>query len=597
MNQKKRESRWLWRAVVAVLAPVLVLGGLGGLGPQSPPAQAAPLPAGLGPCVGDDCPATHPAIGNGPIAGRDEAVNIFVGGDFRVRGGAAEAEGRVVTLGAFDMNRTRGGDIYNVGEVGVGSRVPPPAGSDWLVSGGGVTVADGKRLLAEGGVVRHSADALGDIRSRVVRDAEATRPYRSLRAELTDAATCYAYPNGNIPRPATGTAVNRGGETVFTGDGTSALQVFTVDFDLTGPRGAQQGLVFRGIPAGATVLVNVLGDARTISTYSGGITDDDPLNGLRGRLLWNFPRATQVVLTGTGQFQGSVLAGNPAGETEVTVPGVNGRLFTAGSLTHGSPTVGSGQELHAYPFDGDLPDCGRPVPVIGTVAVVKRDAQTGEALPGARFQLWRESNGTSGLQTTGATPDTAVGEVCTTGDDGRCARSIEPGSYYWQETAAPDGYRLPDPSVFGPLAVTAENAQRGVSVTVRNEPAPAPDKRADLVVMKRDAATGKPLRGAVFELWRESNNRTGLQTAGRTPDTLVDPGCATSATGRCVFADQPEGVYYLRETDVPEGYRVPAQPVTGPYVLNADSPERVVIRLANTRGEPDKGKGSDPGRK
>ncbi|NEE60582.1 hypothetical protein G3M55_90755, partial [Streptomyces sp. SID8455] len=68
------------------------------LGPGAVPASAAPLPGGLGPCVPGDCPDPFPGINNGPIAGRDNAINLFVGDDFLVRGSAAEAEGRVVVL-------------------------------------------------------------------------------------------------------------------------------------------------------------------------------------------------------------------------------------------------------------------------------------------------------------------------------------------------------------------------------------------------------------------------------------------------------------------------------------------------------------------
>ncbi|MFB7914712.1 L,D-transpeptidase [Streptomyces sp. NPDC056061] len=79
-------------AVATATVPALSL-GLG-----ATPAYAAPLPGGLGPCVPGSCPDPFPGIDNGPIAGRDNAVDIFVGNDFRVRGRPAEAEGRVVVL-------------------------------------------------------------------------------------------------------------------------------------------------------------------------------------------------------------------------------------------------------------------------------------------------------------------------------------------------------------------------------------------------------------------------------------------------------------------------------------------------------------------
>ncbi|GAB3144608.1 hypothetical protein GCM10027258_33640 [Amycolatopsis stemonae] len=324
-------------------------------------AHADPLPGGLGPCVPGTCPDPYPPVGNGSFAGRDNGINVFVGGGMRVTGSAAEAEGRVVVGGDFTLRKTSGSSLYNVGVAGVGSRVPPPDGADFLTVGGDLAVADGQRLDAvgdsAGGVVRHAGTVTGTVIGKLVHDPAAMRPYADLRAQLTAASQCYARTDG-APRPATGTVRNQGYQTLFTGDGKSALQVFTLDQDIAGPGGSTQGIAFTGIPDGATVLVNLTGATRTINTYSGTLDDRDPLNRLRPRLLWNFPDATAVHLIGSGMFQGSVLAGNAAGTTTVTLPGTNGRFFTAGSLVHGSSAgQGSGQEFHAYPFVGELPSC------------------------------------------------------------------------------------------------------------------------------------------------------------------------------------------------------------------------------------------------
>ncbi|WP_432054722.1 choice-of-anchor A family protein [Streptomyces sp. bgisy022] len=289
-----------------------------------------------------------------------------------------------------------------------------------------MTVAPRQRVIAEGGVVRHAGTVTGTVDATLVQDPDAAVPYRPLRDRLTAASQCYARVDG-APRPATGTAVNQGYQTLFTGDGTSPIQVFNVDFDLTGPGGGQQGIAFAGIPDGATILVNLVGTDRVVNTYSGGIDDaTDPLNALRERLLWNFPDATTVDLTGSGHFQGSVLVGQQASMTTVTLPGMNGRFFTTGSLTHTSAQTGV--EFHSYPFDGDLPDCDGDEPVTGEVRIEKTDATTGDPLPGAVFELWEETNGTAGLQTSGADPDTRLGDTCTTGPDGVCARTVEPGT-------------------------------------------------------------------------------------------------------------------------------------------------------------------------
>ncbi|MET8507308.1 SpaA isopeptide-forming pilin-related protein [Streptomyces sp. NPDC004787] len=554
------------------------------LGAAAAPAVAAPLPGGLGPCVPGSCPSPFPGINNGDIAGRDKAINIFVGEDFLVRGAAAEAEGRVVVLDDFDMAKSASASqVYNIGEVGVGSRVPPPTDSDWLTTGGKISVAAGQRLLAEQGTVRHAGALTGTVVSKLVRDPDATDPYTALRDQLTAASRCYARVDG-APRTPTGTAVNQGGETVFTGDGSSALQVFNVDFDLTGPTGGQQGIVFRNVPANATVLVNVLGANRTVNTYSGGIDDrTDPLNAYRERLLWNIPDATTVNLNGTGQFQGSVLVGEQKSSTTVTLPGINGRFFTTGSLTHtSSASGGGGQEFHAYPFNGSLPDCGSAPNATGLVKVVKKDADTGAVLSGADFRLWKETNGRAGLQTNGANADTAVGDTCTTGADGTCARTVETGTYYWQETKAPGGYELPDPAVFGPLVLTRENAENGVTVEARDERLPV---TGAVDVLKQDAETGAALPGAGFRLWKESNGTAGLQTVGINPDTMVGTPCTTNADGLC-SRTVGTGTYYWQETAAPQGYELPDPAVFGPLVLTEENAEQGVSVVANNSRTP-----------
>ncbi|MBA0049894.1 DUF11 domain-containing protein [Streptomyces sp. AJS327] len=128
------------------------------------------------------------------------------------------------------------------------------------------------------------------------------------------------------------------------------------------------------------------------------------------------------------------------------------------------------------------------------------------------------------------------------------------------------------------------------TITVRGKPDPCAKKPCKIVLRKTDKHSGKPLAGAVFELWKETNGVPGLQTRGREPDTRINGACATNRKGLCVFRGLDLGSYYLREVDVPEGYVLPRKRVTGPLELTKDH-TRLSVRLANKRGEPCKGGG------
>ncbi|WP_051812529.1 choice-of-anchor A family protein, partial [Kitasatospora sp. MBT63] len=334
--------------------------------------SAAPLPPPLGACTGAQCPNPFPRPAhNGNFAGRDASISVFAGGTFTATGRAAEAEGQVVVLGDITIDKT-GGGVYNMGVAGVGSRVPPPDGSDHVTTGGNLTVAATSSLLIGGsdlspatawGNVRHRGTTSGSVvltpPGQQIQDAAAGDKYASLRTTIADLSKCAG------AATATGTVATAGPTVTFTGDGTSARQVFTVT-DSIGTTAQAADLVFKGIPAGATVIVNLLADDALVSTNTGSGNPGDPVTDLGPKLLWNFPNATTARIAGGAQFQGSVLGGNPAGTTTVSTPGLDGRVYLAGSLVHTSASTGV--EIHNYPFNGDLPDCATTPPTTSASA-------------------------------------------------------------------------------------------------------------------------------------------------------------------------------------------------------------------------------------
>ncbi|MFI2608780.1 choice-of-anchor A family protein [Kitasatospora sp. NPDC018619] len=321
--------------------------------------SAAPLAPPLGACTGPDCPATWPPPHNGDFPGRDASVNVFTGGNYTVNGRAAEAEGKIVTLGNLTVDKN-GGGVYNMGVVGVGSRVVPPNGSDFVTTGGTVDAVAGNRILIGGsdsrgpayGNLRHAGTVTGTVSidppGQSIEDPNAAAPYQSVLTQIEEVSDCVGR------AAATGTVAVTASEATFTGDGTSMKQVFNVTQNLASPTGGQIGLVFTGIPAGATVVVNMLGDSPVINTYTGTGLAGDQTTEMRSKLIYNFPTASSAQITGSAQFQGSVLAGNPGGTMTISQPGLNGRVYLAGNLVH---TGTGGYEIHSYPFDGDLPDC------------------------------------------------------------------------------------------------------------------------------------------------------------------------------------------------------------------------------------------------
>ncbi|MEU5388829.1 choice-of-anchor A family protein [Kitasatospora cineracea] len=349
-------------AVVTALAatPLLTLVSIG---------QADPLAPPLGPCVGT-CPNPFPQPPhNGDFAGSDSTINIYVGGNYTVQGRAAEAEGKIVTVKDLTIDKD-GGGLFNMSVVGVGSRVPPPTGTDFVTVGGAVDVRPDNRLQVGGadsketrwGNLVYGTNQSGTIEmaptGEVVKNPAAIDAYSGLTATIEGHSACMAQ------QTATGAMTVDGNLYTFTGDGTSMRQVFNVDRNIGNATGAAADMVFTGIPAGATVIVNMVGpEPVLIRTNTGSGFPGDPMAELQPRLMWNIPNAADATITGGAQFQGSVMSGNPDGTVTLSSPGTNGRVYLAGNLLQTAPAGSTtGTELHAYPFDGDLPVCTSPSP-------------------------------------------------------------------------------------------------------------------------------------------------------------------------------------------------------------------------------------------
>ncbi|MFF0294866.1 SpaA isopeptide-forming pilin-related protein [Kitasatospora sp. NPDC004614] len=143
-------------------------------------------------------------------------------------------------------------------------------------------------------------------------------------------------------------------------------------------------------------------------------------------------------------------------DSDGTIP--KGGTYVERALKTGGP----GQNDHSFDF-GFMQQQG-------ALRLVKHD-QDGKPLPGAVFQLWRESNDTEGLQ---QDADTKVGDPYTTGDDGTCTANADKGTYYWQEVTPPKGYQTPEQPVLGPVVLDDDHLDAGITTTAVNQLIPPP---------------------------------------------------------------------------------------------------------------------------
>ncbi|MCT2581764.1 SpaA isopeptide-forming pilin-related protein [Actinophytocola gossypii] len=100
------------------------------------------------------------------------------------------------------------------------------------------------------------------------------------------------------------------------------------------------------------------------------------------------------------------------------------------------------------------------------LAVRKLDAADDSPLAGARFELFRDTDGDGSPGHNEPDPDDTRAGACTTEPDGHCAVDrLDFGTYYWFEVGAPPGYTLPDDRTSAPITIDAGNAGTDLPIT------------------------------------------------------------------------------------------------------------------------------------
>lgn len=178
------------------------------------------------------------------------------------------------------------------------------------------------------------------------------------------------------------------------------------------------------------------------------------------------------------------------------------------------------------------------------IGIKKIDADTGDGLAGAEFNIYSDSE---------CTQESFVGVIGPTDDRGYAySGQIRAGSktFYLKETKAPDGYPMPyDDDVYGPVEGNAVgNTKDQISAPFEIE-----NKKISISfdIEKKDIKTKDLLAGATFALYKDAE--CTVKVLDFTP-TSAD-GVFTSGT-----FEATQEVYYIKETTVPTGYQKPDGP-------------------------------------
>ncbi|OAK31771.1 collagen-binding protein [Bacillus wiedmannii] len=161
---------------------------------------------------------------------------------------------------------------------------------------------------------------------------------------------------------------------------------------------------------------------------------------------------------------------------------------------------------------------------LGSLQVIKKDAESGKVLEGAEFKLKNETG-------------QIVGEAKTTNKDGVVTfENLVPGKYTLEETKAPEGYKAIEVTVEVNVVANEVAKREVLNEKVKEE------ITGQLEITKVDANdTGKTLAGAVFEIWKD----------GTKIDTLT-----TNKNGKAISKKLEPGDYILKEVHAPEGYKL-----------------------------------------
>ena len=163
-----------------------------------------------------------------------------------------------------------------------------------------------------------------------------------------------------------------------------------------------------------------------------------------------------------------------------------------------------------------------------TSEIHKKDITSGEPVSNAGFTIYGEDQ--ISVITSGITDNMGV-----------CKFTLDKGTFYFQETLAPVGYKLKEDKVKFVIDDNNKNVVCDVSEERETIPPTTPNL-SQLQITKTDVSTGKLLPNATFNIY--SSDKKTIITSG-----------STDENGLASFT-LPTGDYYYQEFSAPDGYEV-----------------------------------------
>lgn len=194
---------------------------------------------------------------------------------------------------------------------------------------------------------------------------------------------------------------------------------------------------------------------------------------------------------------------------------------------------------------------------IGSLVILKKDADNGNPLSGAQFKVTTSK---------GTVVGTNNGIFTTDSNGSITIPNLEKGSYIVEEVKAPEGYVLEEQS----KTIEIDFGKK-YTLEFTNK------KMTSLVVKKVDSVTGEPLVGAKFLVEKQNGEHVGEYT--------------TDNTGTILLPTLDPDWYVVRETKAPEGYILDETPKTVevktnvPTVVTFENKPLSCIKIVKTDSE------------